>query len=348
MKIYNQLSQIGFLKKYSYKFLFVAFIGIHIPLIGIIIFVISSQGEKLTPTSILIISLVLTLIATGVTLFFLNMLLEPLTQSKKALEAYVDQGTLPDLPTKYADEAGILMQKLQVTLFKLDELVKAKDDLITLISHDVRTPLSHMISYAELTQNAAENEKIKTYTEKIITSGKQQLNMLESILTLLRQQGVSLTEMDKEALNINALFQESLTIVQPLIQEKELKIKVDISPDLIVKGNENLLNHVVYNLIHNACKFSDKSGEIVISGNTIDGNKMQLTIKDQGIGFDSGFSEVIFDRFTKFGQKGTFGESTTGIGLYVSRRIIEKHAGTIHAKSEGKNKGAMFTIQLPK
>jgi signal transduction histidine kinase len=63
---------------------------------------------------------------------------------------------LPNLPLNYTDEAGILMQKLQITILKLDELMTAKDDLISLISHDVRAPLAHIISYAELSQNTVD------------------------------------------------------------------------------------------------------------------------------------------------------------------------------------------------
>jgi signal transduction histidine kinase len=347
MKIYHQLSNIKFLKKYSYKFLFVAFIGIHIPLIGMIVFVISSQGEKLHSTTIILISLILTLMATGVTLFFLNLLLEPLIKSKNALESYVDKDVLPNLPLNYTDEAGILMQKLQVTILKLDELMTAKDDLISLISHDVRAPLAHIISYAELSQNTVDEDKLKSYSNKIITSGKQQLNLLESILTLLQQQGVNLTASDKSDLNIKTLIQQNLSSIQPIFHEKNISIRVDVPADLKVNANESLLSHVLYNLIHNACKFSDQGSEIIISAKQIDRKKIQISVSDKGIGFDPNFSEAIFNRFTKFGQKGTSGESSTGLGLYVSKRIIEKHLGSINAKSEGKNQGAIFTIQLP-
>ncbi|MEZ5008520.1 MAG: HAMP domain-containing sensor histidine kinase [Chitinophagales bacterium] len=347
MKIYTRLSKIKMLKRYSYKFLFVAFIGIHVPLIGIIVFIILTQGNSLTPLSIIMISLILTLFATGVTLYFLDQLLAPLTQSKIALENYVDRAELPNLPIEHKDEAGILMQKLQSTLLKLDELVKAKDDLVSVISHDIRTPLSHMISYAELLKMGNVDDKASGYADKIITSGNQQLAMLESLLNLLQQQGMSITEMDKSDIKVIDLVNESLNGIENIISSKNLNIQLDIDNDLSVKVNESLFSHVIHNLIHNACKFSKKGDIITINAKVVDQNNTTISIIDNGIGFEPSAAEDIFNKFTKKGQVGTSGESSTGLGLYVSKTITNKHAGSITAFSKGKDQGATFTVTIP-
>lgn len=347
MNIYNKLSKISLLKRYSYKFLFVAFIGIHIPLIGIIAFVIITQGEALSPSMIIVISLILTLLATGVTLYFLDKLLAPLTQSKNALESYVNNAELPNLPTNYKDEAGILMQQLQFALLKLDELVKAKDDLVSVISHDIRTPLSHMISYAELIKSSGSGEKESKYADKIITSGNQQLSMLESLLNLLQQQGMSISDMDKVNLSILELVNEALEEHHNPIQSKALIIKMEIDPSLKIKVNHSLFSHVVQNLISNACKFSNSGDQITISGIKTQNGYTELQVSDNGIGFEPTASKGIFDKFTKQGQKGTEGEVSTGLGLYVSKTIVEKHNGKISASSKGKDKGATFIVSLP-
>ncbi|MCB0501853.1 MAG: HAMP domain-containing histidine kinase [Bacteroidetes bacterium] len=347
MKIYSRLSKINLLKRYSYKFLFVAFIGIHIPLIGIITFIVATQGNSLSSTSIIVITLILTLLATGATLFFLDQLLAPLTNSKIALENYVERAELPDLPTEFYDEAGILMQQLQATLLKLDELVKAKDELVSVISHDIRTPLSHIINYAELLKLNNADEKVTGYADKIIASGNHQLAMFESLLKLLQQQGMTISEKDKTNVVVIDLVNEILNQNESLITTKNLNINVNIDNNISIRINENLFSHALQNLIHNACKFSNSGGHINISARLIDGDKTEITISDDGIGFTPEFSEDIFDKFTHKGQTGTFGEPSTGLGLYLSKTITEKHLGNITAQSNGPGKGAKFVIVLP-
>ena len=112
-KVYNKLHAVKFLKKsYSLKFLFISFIGIHIPLIGIIIFLLSTDAG-LEKSTLIIITLILTLVATASTLFILNSLIKPLIYSKNALQDYISEKKLPNLPTHYKDEVGVLMQLIQ-------------------------------------------------------------------------------------------------------------------------------------------------------------------------------------------------------------------------------------------
>ncbi len=138
--IYKRLNGITFLSKsYTFKFLFIAFLGIHIPLIGLIFFIIF-KPTSISGGSIFILTLLLTLGASALTLLVLNSLLAPLKASKSALVAYLKERKLPDLPTNFQDEAGILMQKVQETIIKLNGLLEEKKDLIGLLSHDLRTP----------------------------------------------------------------------------------------------------------------------------------------------------------------------------------------------------------------
>ncbi|MFC5285161.1 hypothetical protein [Pedobacter alpinus] len=123
--IYYTLSKIPVIKNnYSLKFLFVAFIGIHIPLISLIILLINSPSTEISKSLIFIIALVFTLIATTITLYILNGLLKPLNISKNALNNYLNNSHLPQLPTIYKDEVGVLMHSLQKTITFLDAHIK--------------------------------------------------------------------------------------------------------------------------------------------------------------------------------------------------------------------------------
>lgn len=111
-------------------------------------------------------------------------------------------------------------------------------------------------------------------------------------------------------------------------------------------GHRQSLSEVFSNLLSNAIKFSNKESEIIFEGQD---SKLGLdiTIKDFGVGFGEATKKTLFRKFIP-GHMGTNGEPSTGLGLYLSKRIIENHGGSLEAFSDGLNKGATFTISLPK
>ena len=143
MKTYDSLSKLPFLKKYSYKFLFVAFLGIHVPLLGILFY--TMFVSNITTTTIVLVVLGLTLGATGLTLTILNNLLEPIIKGEKALKDYVQHNRVPDLPTTYNDEVGEVLKNIQFTIECLDEVDRERQSVTELISHDLRTPVLQSI-----------------------------------------------------------------------------------------------------------------------------------------------------------------------------------------------------------
>ncbi len=117
MRFYKALSGIGFLtKSYTMKFLFVAFLGIHVPLIGIVVYVGLWAPGNIQPVTLLLLTLGFTLAATAATLFVLNKLLEPVKLAMQSLEDYVATRKVPNLPKHFPDEVGVLLQSIQHTV----------------------------------------------------------------------------------------------------------------------------------------------------------------------------------------------------------------------------------------
>lgn len=347
MKIYHWLSQIKFLSKYSYKFLFVAFLGIHIPLIGILLFILIGNPGEIEKTQILFWILIFTLIATGITLYILNHLLVPLKLSKVALENYVKSRSLPVIPVTYKDEAGVLMQKVHSTLLSMDEFVQTKNDVIDLISHDLRSPINRNLGLIELALSENSDPEIGSYLEMIKTETQKQISLLGYLLEQLKREEIEIQEDQKVSLPLRDIVQEKLESLSHLIAEKRLKFDLKIPENFKVKVEKELFSQVIQNLIHNAVKFSNEDQQITIAAAYIS-NFVEISIIDQGIGFSPSSTEKLFQRFTELGRKGTAGEESHGIGLYLSRRIIERHSGSLRGISEGQNKGATFTIKLPR
>lgn len=345
--IYQRLSRSKILSKsYTFKFLFIAFLGIHIPLIGLIFFILAKPAS-ITPGGVFIITLLLTLGATGMTLFILNKLLAPLNMSKKALENYLMTRELPKLPIHYTDEAGVLMSKVQETITSLDTLLEEKKDLIGLLSHDLRAPLGsiqqlcdYMVSDEDVTI-----EECREYFRQISNSAKDQLALFQRILEILKNDDIDRFHLDLKPVAITEVLDTAIREVKPLSEKKDIKIQIKSSGMHEVLADSKLLAQVLKNLLNNAIKFSHPGSSINVEL-TNDYKNVKLKVVDSGLGFNPNDSEKIFQKFTSASKLGTNNEKSTGMGLYLSSKIVKAHQGKLSARSEGKNMGSTFELQL--
>jgi signal transduction histidine kinase len=343
---YHFFSRPGFLSSnYTLKFLFIAFIGVHIPLI-VLIMAIVFDWMPLKGWSVILVALVATLVATGLTLLLLRSLLWPILQAKNALQDYTRKKVIPSLPLHYTDEAGQLLQQVQITIDSMDALLKERRDILTLLSHDLRTPFSQLIGLGELLQSEKDQEMSAKYGAIIRKLSEEQLVFIKDIIQILETGDEHEISHVFEAKNIADILSQSMDMQQLSAARKQIKITVHPIPTIRVKCNGRLLSQAISNIIANAIKFSHHDGEVIIKLHVFSGH-IHVLIADKGIGFESGKAELLFQKFTPEGKTGTDGEVSSGVGLYLTRKVIQNHGGMIAAFSEGKNKGAVFTIQLP-
>ncbi|SHL16842.1 Signal transduction histidine kinase [Flavobacterium chilense] len=347
MKLYHNLSQIGFLKKsYAFKFLFVAFIGIHIPLIGILFFVLY-YNHSVSPTSILIFSLVMTLLATLITLVVLNQLIKPISLASKSLDDYRNNRKLSILPTEYTDEAGLLLCNIQESIYESESFINEKQDLIYMLSHDLKNFAGNPQGLANLIISENPSESIRQLAELICESTNLQFRYIENFIKLLQEQD----RVVKGNLEMRMIsFPNILPFINEQVEQRliDKNIKLTLNLELIeakLRIDEGLLVQVIVNLISNAVKFSYFDSEIKVRVYN-ENSKFIITVTDRGIGFDKNQIDELFKKFTKMSRLGTANESSTGIGLYLCKKIIEKNKGRLSATSEGKNKGAEFRIEF--
>ena len=346
MKLYHNLSQIGFLKKrYAFKFLFVAFIGIHIPLIGILFFVLYSDNI-ISSTSILTFSLIMTLVATLITLVVLNQLIKPIAFASIALDEYRSDRKLSVLPTEYQDEVGLLMSNIQESIYEAENYINEKQDLIYMLSHDLKNFAGNPQGLAKLIMLEKPSESVQNLAGLICESTNLQFRYIENFIKLLNEQDQVVKEGSQEEKII--LFSNILPFVNEQVEQRlmDKKIKLDLILETVeatLKIDEGLLIQVLVNLISNAIKFSYFESIIKVRFYT-ENNKLSITVSDKGIGFDKNQIDELFKKFTKMSRLGTANETSTGIGLYLCKKIIERNKGKLSASSEGKNRGAEFKI----
>jgi len=344
--IYHSLSKVKFLsKRYTAKFLFIAFLGIHVPLICLVIF-IATGAIHLSAGNVILLTLAATLVATAVTLLMLNNLLWPLHQTKKNLNEYLVNKQLPSLPLTYQDEAGILMKDVQDTIESIESLLEEKKDIIALFSHDIRTPFSQFIHLSQLIKLENDAQKLHFFCDTIEDISRQQLQLCEDLLYHLK---TDITEVKKhlnDRLSVSLLLNSVVKTHQQQAADKNITLSLAVSPDLFVTGDRTLLTEAISNIVSNAIKFSHEDSVISISA-TQHAGICTMEIRDKGIGFDEKILPTMFDRFTAAGRSGTKGEKSTGLGLHLTRKIIQKHNGQIEAASKGFNEGSVFTVKLP-
>ncbi len=241
---------------------------------------------------------------------------------------------------------------------KLKELDKMKDDFVSVASHELRTPMTAIKSYLWLAlagKGGKLSVKQEYYLQRSYNSVDRLIKLVNDMLNISRIESgrifVSLAKTD-----ILALINEVIEEIKPRIDELKLNIKVDFSKDGSLSKEDvkeliadpDKVKEVVLNLIGNSLKFTEEGGLISIFF-TKEGNKIVTNVKDTGRGIDAKDMGTLF---TKFGMvQGSYATnkkaSGTGLGLYISKSIIELHDGEMKASSEGIGKGATFSFSLP-
>jgi signal transduction histidine kinase len=347
MKLYHNLSQISFLKKsYAFKFLFVAFVGIHIPLIGILFFVLY-YNHSVSATSILVFSLIMTLLATLVTLLVLNQLIRPISIASKSLDDYRNNRKLSILPTEYTDEAGLLLANIQESIYEAESFINEKQDLIYMLSHDLKNFAGNPQGLANLIISENPSDSVRQLAELIRESTNLQFRYIENFIKLLQEQDrVVKWAQESKTIVLSGILPFINEQVEQRLLDKNIKLSINLEiTEAKLRLDEGLLVQVLVNLISNAIKFSYFDSEVKVRIYS-ENSKLIITVVDKGIGFDKNQIDELFKKFTKMSRLGTANESSTGIGLYLCKKIIEKNKGTLNATSEGRNKGAEFRIEF--
>ena len=345
MKLYSNLSKISFLKKsYTNKFFFVAFLGIHIPLIGLIITLIFNKNAFSTQ-AILLFTLGFTLLATAVTLYVIKKIIVPINLASLSLAQYRKYRTVPNLPLRFKDEAGKLLYNVQKTISDTETYLNQKQDLVSLLTHDIKNFVSQPKGLALLLLDENDITEIRDIAKLIVASSDNQLEFLESFIHLLREEeALSAVEVESNTVNFTEIILDIERQLAVKLQEKNIILQKNIiQTNVKLFADEVLLSSVVFNLLHNAVKFSQPNSAISVDVG-LNKEHLEIKIRDQGIGFTDKQKGQLFSKFSKISRKGTSREDSVGIGLYLCLQIVTKFSGYLYANSDGANKGAVFTV----
>ncbi|SHG22069.1 ATP-binding protein [Flagellimonas flava] len=232
-------------------------------------------------------------------------------------------------------------------VLELQKIDKLKDEFLANTSHELRTPLVGIIGLTEsLTDGVAGKlpKKAMDNLGMIATSGKRLAHLVNDILDFSKLKNKDL-ELSTRPVDIYAVSNIVLQLSQPMLQDKKLKLINSIPKEIsLVEADENRLQQIIHNLIGNAIKFTPK-GYITLLAET-KGKMLSVTVSDTGIGIPEDNLDRIFNSFEQ-GDGSTQREyGGTGLGLSVTKQLVELHGGEIRATSE-LGKGSIFTFTLP-
>ena len=220
------------------------------------------------------------------------------------------------------------------------------------MSHDIRTPMNAVIGFATLGMKSADNEeKVRDYFAKILSSSNHLLSLINDILDMSRIESGKITLEEKEV-NLSDVLHDLKTIVGGQIHAKQLELFMDVMDvtDEDVFCDKTRLNQVLINLVSNAIKFTPAGGTVSIRmsqlPHTIEGKGLyEIRVKDTGIGMSQKFARKIFDPFERERTSTVSKIQGTGLGMAISKNIVDMMGGTIEVHTK-QGKGTEFIIRL--
>jgi signal transduction histidine kinase len=225
---------------------------------------------------------------------------------------------------------------------KLKESDKMKTEFINVAAHELRTPIQPILGLSEIIRSKVNDDKQRTYIDVITRNAKRLLQLTENILDVTKIESQSL-KLHKEQLNLNDLIINSINdmIIKRYFNEEKNHIKILYYPkDIFIEADRTRMAQVISNLLSNALKFTTE-GSISIECNVNCNNEVTIRVQDTGHGIDP---EILPKLFSKFATKSFSG---TGLGLFISKSIIEAHGGKIWAENNADGKGAAFEFSIP-
>ena len=229
---------------------------------------------------------------------------------------------------------------------------QAKSTFLSNMSHDIRTPMNAIIGFATLAAANVENtDKVKDYLAKILSSGNHLLSLINDVLDMSRIESGKI-HLEEQEVNLSDVFHDIKTIISGQIHAKQLELYMDIMDvtDEDVFCDKTRLNQVLLNLLSNAIKFTAPGGTVSVRvsqlQNAPEGKGLyEIRVKDTGIGMSQEFAERIFEPFERERTSTVSKIQGTGLGMAISKNIIDMMGGTIEVQTE-QGKGSEFIIRL--
>jgi signal transduction histidine kinase/CheY-like chemotaxis protein len=240
-----------------------------------------------------------------------------------------------------------LAQQLKERADELIAVNRTKDEFLATLSHELRTPLNVMLGWVwRLRHTTLSPEAQERALDTIERNTRLQARLIDDLLDLSRVIRGQF-KVDPKPIALADLIQATLEAVAPAAEAKGVGLRANLnSPDDRVMGDAGRLQQVLWNLLSNAVKFTDPGGLVDVSLRRGNG-AVHIIVKDTGQGIPPDFLPHVFERFRQGDGSMTRRYGGLGLGLAITRHLVELHGGSVRAESEGEGRGSTFTVSLP-
>jgi signal transduction histidine kinase/CheY-like chemotaxis protein len=241
-------------------------------------------------------------------------------------------------------------QRLQAQWARLRRANAFQSELLGTVAHDLKNPLSVILGRTEilgelLASGQSSSSALDMQVEHIRKSARYLTTLVDRLIADAMTDALDIS-VRREPNDLALLLRQVVDANRPMAERKQQTIQVDAPPSLTARFDPDRLEEAVDNLVSNAIKYSPIGERIAVSGRVEDG-EVVIRVRDNGPGLSSEDVGRLFGRFQRLSAKPTAGEGSTGLGLWIAKRIVELHEGRLEASSEGPAKGSTFVVSLP-
>ncbi len=239
--------------------------------------------------------------------------------------------------------------ELRTLTVELERAARAKSDFLANMSHELRTPLNSIIGFSEVLFDltfGTLNEKQTKYVANVLNSGAHLLLLINQILDMSKVESGKMT-LNLTSLPLNATIHEIVDLVEDSVRKKKLEMELQIAPDLPdIQADLLKVKEILYNLLSNVVKFTPSGGRVGLKARPV-GSMVEVEVWDTGIGIAPENLSRVFEGFFRVESPLFQVSEGTGLGLPLSKKLVELHGGTLVVESEGLNKGTVIRFTLP-
>jgi signal transduction histidine kinase len=223
-----------------------------------------------------------------------------------------------------------------------EEATRAKDEFLAMLGHELRNPLSPIVMAVELMHRRGASSKELSVIERQL---KQLMRLVDDLLDVSRITRGKV-DLQRERTSIAEVVRRAAETTDPLFQERQQPLALDVPGDLFVDGDPTRLQQVFANLLTNASKYSDPGMEVGVSARPV-GDRVEIHVRDHGIGIRPEMIERVFELFVQQPQALDRAAGGLGLGLAIVKNLVAAHSGSVRVESEGPGTGCDFVVTLP-
>lgn len=271
-----------------------------------------------------------------------NYALEIINALKKIANG--DYSVQLDIEMRERNEVTDIIDQFNQMAKQLKQMEDMRQEFISNVSHEIQSPLTSIVGFVQALQTNSFTEEERNHYLQIIETESRRLSKLSENLLKLTSLESDHHPFEKHTYRLDHQLRAIILACEPQWLKKDLQIEVSLEP-LNITADEDLMNQVWTNLLHNSIKFTPSSGTLSIQSLQLE-NQIVVIITDTGVGMSDNDVLHIFERFYKADQARVRSKSGSGLGLSIVKKIVDMHEGTIIVESEI-GKGTTFTITLP-